>query len=223
MSDPLAHSYQAAGGSVQHPGGDENTPLTAAYAAASAVAVADAADERDDETAEQEDIVATFYELDHIRVPPVAFHTPLRRLYTFFIALGVPISRVKSPLEKQKEDDRGFDAAFRQKDDDSEGLSWSGVSPVPLEGSPRSVRDSWWVRWTEVQWVYFALFFVAWIGYFSVSVLSALESGARTLRLFFALNLLLALIASVLLANQILSKRLIGTRSVAHAQVCACL
>ena len=140
---------------------------------------------------ERAEIITSFYELDDVRIPPVKFKRALRTFYSFFLAIGIIVHPVK--LSKRKQKARRYVPGGEKAARDNELMAAAGAAPTPLKGE----RWDWlWQALPKWQVIYYAIFMAALICYTALNIVSAMHSGARFLKVFFAIFLLLSVLAS---------------------------
>lgn len=156
----------------------------------------------EEDAAAENDIIASYYELDDVRIPPRRFHRNLKRFYAFFLCMGITINPLKRKSKKKLLSGRPEQA------EDDKAMAEAGACPVPIDGGARNR----WVRVLSFRWLALCISLAALFVHASVNVVCALHSSARAARCIFALFGVLSWLAAVLLAQDILSRRMIGTR-----------
>ena len=182
----------------------------------------------------QFELVTAFYELEDVRIPPSL--RSLKLFYVFFLAVGIPIGKVqiksKSESEAESESDTQAEVKWRSKlnsksdpisvsnrseggggnrvdethdDDDEVDLTKFGTAPVYS-------TNPGWIRMYHIQYIHTALCMLAVVVYTVMSCHQAMQSTTRFLRIIFTICLIASVLASVALAHDVLTRRLIGTK-----------
>lgn len=130
----------------------------------------------EEDAAAENDIIASYYELDDVRIPPRRFHRNLKRFYAFFLCLGITINPLKRKSKKKLLSGRPEQA------EDDKAMAEAGACPVPVDS-----HTSWWVRCLKLRWLSLSISLMALFVHASVNVVCALHSTARVARCIFAL------------------------------------
>jgi hypothetical protein len=156
------------------------------------------------------EVLTSFYEYHDVRVPSIRFRSLLQRFYFILLLCGVRVHSLESRPPQL--------LVSKRAREDMLAMSDIGTSPYPLieHGDP---ANSFWIKWTKWQYLYAIPWWIALALHTVINLNAALHSDSKFLRSFFAIFLLFAVIASVQLASDLLTRRLLGTRIFYTARV----
>lgn len=160
-------------------------------------------DSESEETAiiNNSDLLTSFYEMRDIRVPDPMFG--LDFYYCFYLLVGVYIGSVK-------EDKYRLITGVENIDDDNEDMMKVGPAPSPQSRQPFVWVFSLFRKKVQLVIHCFSVFCL--LFYASIHFAHALKTDLPFLRTLFVVFEVCAVVASLALASEILTKRLIGTR-----------